>query len=674
MSEANGTHEERYAPPAELAKTAHVGSYDQYADMYHQSIHEPDKFWGKIAEAYHWHKKWTQLRNDNFDCKKGPIKIEWFVGGETNMCYNCLDRHVIAGKGQQVAYYWEGNEEGERATFTYSQLLEKVCRIANVLTSMGVRKGDAVGLYLPMVAELPATMLACARIGAIHSVIFGGFSAESLADRLMDGKCRVLVTADGVMRGPKLVPLLDLADEALARCEAGGHRVEHVLVVERVGEATVSLSSGRLSPRHHRMLELMQQASPECPVTWHDAEHPLFMLYTSGSTGKPKGVLHTTGGYMIWAGTTFRYTFDYQEGDVYFCTADCGWITGHTYLAYGPMLAGATQVLFEGIPTHPTPARLWQIVERHRVRQLYTAPTAIRALMKLGDALVKAHDLSSLGLLGTVGEPINKEAWKWYYQIVGGNRCPVVDTWWQTETGGHMITPLPGATATKPGSATRPFFGVVPVVLDGEGREVEEMECSGYLAIKQSWPGMMRTLYGDHARFEETYFRLYDEDHRLLADSYYVTGDGCRRDREGYFWLTGRVDDVINLSGHRIGTAEVESALGVHESVAEAAVVGVPHEVKGETVHCFVVLKDGHAPSQEVAAALREEVRRSIGAFASPQVICFTQGLPKTRSGKIMRRILRHIAAGHPEKVGDVPTLADPAVMQVLIDAAASPY
>mmetsp|Transcript_11868 Transcript_11868/g.27587 ORF Transcript_11868/g.27587 Transcript_11868/m.27587 type:complete len:547 (+) Transcript_11868:115-1755(+) len=539
--------------------------------------------------------------------------------------------------------------------------------MANVLLSCGVMKGDPVAIYLPMIIELPVAMLACARIGAVHSVIFGGFSAESLAGRILDSKCKVVITADGVMRGPKPIKLLEITDDAVKLCQKEEHEApDHVLVVQRLGETRMPISAG-LTPRHKLLSELMSKADSKCPITWMAAEDPLFMLYTSGSTGKPKGVLHTTAGYMIWAATTFKYTFDYHEKDIFFCTADCGWITGHTYIAYGPMLNRATQVLFEGIPTHPSTGRFWEVCAKYKVTQFYTAPTAIRALMRYGDEPVTRNDLSHLRILGSVGEPINAEAWKWYHKVVGNDRCPVVDTWWQTETGGHMITPLPGATTLKPGSATLPFFGVVPIVLDAEGNEIEQMECSGYLAVKQSWPGQMRTVYGDHHRFEQTYFTLFNGENKLISDRFYITGDGCRRDKDGYYFLTGRVDDVINVSGHRIGTAEVESALDEHHDCTEAAVVGYPHPIKGEGIYAYITLRPGCDPSEELRAQLKSQVRHDIGAFAAPDVIHFVSGLPKTRSGKIMRRILRKVAAGTTDDLGDISTLADPSVVAQII-------
>mmetsp|Transcript_1126 Transcript_1126/g.3529 ORF Transcript_1126/g.3529 Transcript_1126/m.3529 type:complete len:583 (-) Transcript_1126:201-1949(-) len=574
------------------------------------------------------------------------------------------------GHGSRTAFHWVGNDEGETKDYTFSDMFNMVCQMANVLKDCGVKKGDPVAIYLPMVIQLPVAMLACARIGAIHSVIFGGFSSESLAGRILDSKCKVIVTADGVMRGPKMIKLIEIVREAFDMCKSDGHQLDHVLISQRLPEDQSPLGELKNLPHQYKLLkDLCDKASNTCPVEWMKSEDPLFMLYTSGSTGKPKGVLHTTAGYMIWSYTTFKYTFDYRPGDIFFCTADCGWITGHSYITYGPMLNGATQVLFEGIPTHPTNSRFWEICEQYKVTQFYTAPTAIRALMRFGDEPVQRCNLSSLKVLGSVGEPINSEAWKWYHTVVGSSKCPIVDTWWQTETGGHMITPLPGATPLKPGSATFPMFGVVPAVLDAEGREITETECEGYLAIKQPWPGQMRTVFGDHERFEKTYFELYDAENNLICNHFYITGDGCRRDKDGYYWLTGRVDDVINVSGHRIGTAEVESKLDEHVDCTEAAVVGYPHPVKGEGIYAYVILKEGVEPCDRIRQELKNKVRKEIGAFAQPDIIHWAPGLPKTRSGKIMRRILRKIAAGQTmvDDLGDVSTLADPSVVESLI-------
>lgn len=665
--------QELHTPAAAFSANAHVKSMEEYKQLYKQSVEQPEAFWTDISTKFHWSKEWKALQKHNFDLAQGPVKIEWFIGGETNICHNSLDRHVEAGHGDKVAFHWEGNDPGEDCKVTYKEMLDKVCRLANVLKDFGVKKGDPVAIYLPMIVELPAAMLACARIGAVHSVVFGGFSSESLMDRILDSKCKIIITADGVMRGGKKIDLLEIVDSAVNTMTGEDHHVvENILVVQRLQKDVDILRTSSHTGhkiQHKMYAELTAAVSPDCPCEWVDSEHPLFMLYTSGSTGKPKGVLHTTGGYMVWSATTFKYTFDYHDGDVFFCTADCGWITGHSYIAYGPMLNCATQVLFEGIPTHPSPSRFWEVCDKYKVTQFYTAPTAIRALMRFGNEPVTKCDLSTLKILGSVGEPINSEAWKWYHEVVGKERCPIVDTWWQTETGGHMITPMPGATPTKPGSATLPMFGVVPIVLDAEGNEITTTECTGYLAIKQSWPGQMRTVYRDHERFERTYFTLYNAENQLICNKYYVTGDGCRRDQDGYYWLTGRVDDVINVSGHRIGTAEVESKLDEHSQCAEAAVVGYPHAIKGEGIYAFVILNAGVEPNEQLRSELKQIVRKDIGAFAQPDVIHWAPGLPKTRSGKIMRRILRKIAAGATfgDDFGDISTLADPSVVEMLV-------
>lgn len=625
-------------------------SLAEYKKLYDESVQDPEAFWGRIAQQFHWEKGWDEFHYENFDRTKGRIEIRWLAGAVTNICYNALDRNVEQGLGDKVAFFWEGNDPSKSCTITYAELKARVERFANVLKSKGVKKGDTVAIYMPMVVELVVAMLATVRIGAIHSIIFGGFSAEAVADRLLDCRCRVVITSDGVYRGTKLIALKSIADEAMDKCKARGFSIPHC-IVQNNGVGCV------LRDGDAWFHELEAAAEPSCPPEWVDAEHPLFMLYTSGSTGKPKGVLHTTGGYMLWTATTFKYTFDYHLSDVYFCTADIGWITGHSYIAYGPLLNGATSVLFEGVPTHPDPGRFWEVIAKYKVTQFYTAPTAIRALQRFGDEFPAKHDLSSLRVLGSVGEPINPEAWLWYNSAVGQGKCAVVDTWWQTETGGHMITPLPGATPTKPGSATLPMFGVVPAVLDANGVELEGA-CSGYLAIKQSWPGQMRTVFGDHERFEQTYFGIYT--------GYYGTGDGCRRDEDGYYWITGRVDDVINVSGHRIGTAELESALARHDAVVEAAVVGFPHDIKGSAVYAYVILKPGVVFSPELEKSLKDQVRKEIGPFAQPDVIHNAPGLPKTRSGKIMRRVLRKLASHEDEQLGDTSTLADPAVVEAL--------
>ncbi|MAX27168.1 MAG: acetate--CoA ligase [Phycisphaeraceae bacterium] len=646
MTQSN-TGSSAIAPPADFAANAYVGSQAQYQQMYDQSIADPDKFWGEVASQFHWDRKWSRVRDYDWTDK---ITTQWFTDGQTNICHNCLDRH-LESRGDQVAVLWEGNEPGEDAKLTYKQLHEEVCKFANVLKTLGVTKGDRVCLYMQMIPQAAVAMLACARIGAIHSVVFGAFSSDSLRDRVNDSLCKVIITQDTALRGAKNdIPMKANADKAAGQCPS----IEHIITVKRTGNE-VNMTSGRDVWYH----EAMESASTDCPVEWLDAEDPLFILYTSGSTGKPKGVLHTTGGYMVWTATTFKYTFDYHDGDIWWCTADVGWITGHSYIVYGPMLNGATQVMFEGVPTYPDAGRFWAVCEKYKVNQFYTAPTAIRALIKSGDEFVTKHDLSSLKTLGTVGEPINPDVWMWYYNVVGGGRCPIVDTWWQTETGGHMITALPGAITLKPGSASRPFFGVEPVVVDDKGNEVPDGE-SGKLCIKKPWPGIMRTTWGDHNRFVNTYFSTYP--------GMYFTGDGARKDLDGDYWLLGRVDDVINISGHRLGTAEVESALVAHPAVAEAAVVGCPHEIKGQGIHAYVTLKSGVEGNDELKAELVKTVRDIIGPIATPDVIQWAPSLPKTRSGKIMRRILRKIAEGESDKVGDISTLADPSVVADLID------
>ncbi len=654
MSQAGGTQsnaKELFYPSPEFSRNAHIKSFDQYKEMYKRSIEDPEGFWTEIADTFHWHQKWTRFREYDF---KDKISIKYFIGAKTNICYNAVDRHLDR-RGDQVAILWEGNEPGEDARLTYRQLHTEVCKFANVLKAKGVKKGDRVSIYMPMVKELPIAMLACARIGAIHSIVFGGFSPDSLADRIVDSGCKILITTDGVMRGNKAVPLKANADVAMDIAAKRGVTVTTCIVDSRVGnKVQCTMQPGR----DFWWADLMKDASPECPVEWMDSEDPLFILYTSGSTGKPKGVLHTIGGYMVFAAITHKYIFDYHDGDVFWCTADIGWVTGHTYIVYGPLCNGATTLVFEGVPTYPTPGRFWDVVDKYKVNQFYTAPTAIRALMREGEKWVDGHDLSSLRLLGSVGEPINPEAWLWYHKHVGRGRCPIVDTWWQTETGGILITPLPGAIPTKPGSATLPFFGVKPVMLSPEGTRIEGPG-SGVLCIEEPWPGMMRTVFGQHERFKETYFLTYP--------GLYFTGDGCRRDEDGYYWITGRVDDVINVSGHRLGTAEVESALVSHPAVAEAAVVGFPHEIKGQGIYAYVTLKAGREYTDALKKELVQHVRKEIGPIATPDVIHWAPGLPKTRSGKIMRRILRKIAEGEPDKIGDTTTLADPSVVEHLI-------
>lgn len=633
-------------PPPNFAGKANCPSYEAYQKMYQRSVEDPEGFWADIAEGFVWKKKWDKVREYTFE---GNVSIKWFLGAKTNISVNALDRH-LEKRGDQSAIIWEGNEPTEQRILTYKEMYTEVCKFANVLKSLGVKKGDRVCLYLQMIPELPIAMLACARIGAIHSVVFGAFSEDSLRDRIQDSTCKLLVTQDTAYRGKKHdIPMKTKADTAVAECPS----IEKIVVVKRTGVA-VPMSAGRDVWWH----EAMAAADPHCEPEWMDAEDPLFILYTSGSTGKPKGVLHTIGGYMVYTATTFKYIFDYKEGDIWWCTADIGWVTGHSYIVYGPLCEGAISVMFEGIPTYPDAGRFWDVVDKYKVTQFYTAPTAIRALMREGEQHVTKRDLSSLKLLGSVGEPINPEVWLWYWRLVGKERCPVVDTWWQTETGGILITPLPGAHTLKPGSASRPFFGVEPVVLDDQGNPCPD-GTSGKLCIKKPWPGIMRTTYGDHERFIQTYFSAYK--------GMYFTGDGARRDADGDYWLLGRVDDVINVSGHRLGTAEVESALVSHPAVAEAAVVGYPHDIKGQGIYAYVTLKTGIEPTDDLRAALIKHVRKEIGPIATPDVLQWAPGLPKTRSGKIMRRILRKIAENELDKVGDTTTLADPSVVEHLV-------
>ena len=657
VKEADGM----FYPPSDLSDRAHVKNLEAYQALYQESIEDPDGFWGRVAEDFHWFKKWDRVRSFNFDMDKGAISIKYFEGAKTNITYNCLDRH-LESRGDQVAIIWEGNEPGEDAKLTYRELHEQVCRCANALKSFGVKKGDRVSIYMPMIPELAVSMMACARIGAIHSIVFGGFSADALADRIADATCQVLLTTDGMFRGDRPMERKTVADQAMASADKqmGDRKVETCIVVRRVGEGK-GIECPMQDGRDHFWDDVMAKASPECACEEMDAEDPLFILYTSGSTGKPKGVQHTVGGYMVYTAFTHKNIFDYQDGDIYFCAADIGWVTGHSYIVYGPLANGATSVMFESTPLYPDAGRYWAVIDKYGVNQFYTAPTAIRAVAKEGDEWPAKYDLSSLRLLGTVGEPINPEAWMWYHKQVGRGRCPIVDTWWQTETGGILITPLPGATPTKPGAATLPFFGVKPAILDPEsGKLLEGNGVSGVLAIEAPWPGQMRTVYGDHARFEQTYFQTYK--------GYYFTGDGCRRDEDGYYWITGRVDDVINVSGHRMGTAEVESALVLHTKVAEAAVVGYPHEIKGQGIYAYVTLNTGEEYTDELKGELRNWVRKEIGPIATPDVIHWAPGLPKTRSGKIMRRILRKIAENDTSNLGDTSTLADPSVVDQLIE------
>ena len=637
---------ELFPVPESAARRAHVDAAG-YEEMYRRSIEDPDGFWAEQAGRIHWMEPFTEVRDASF--ARGDVHVRWFADGVLNASANCLDRHLSA-RGDRTAIVWEGDDPADSRHVSYAELHREVCKFANALKAQGARKGDRVTIYLPMIPELAVAVLACARIGAIHSVIFGGFSPESIAGRIQDCDSSLAVTADEGVRGGRTIPLKANMDEALARCPSVGK----CIVVRRTG-GRVGWVEGRDVWYH----EATEAASEDCPAEPMGAEDPLFILYTSGSTGKPKGVLHTTGGYLVYAATTHHYVFDYHDGDVYWCTADVGWITGHSYVVYGPLANGATTLMFEGLPNHPGPSRFWEVCDKHAVNVFYTAPTAIRALMREGDGPVKATDRSSLRLLGTVGEPINPEAWLWYYDVVGGGCCRIVDTWWQTETGGILISPLPGATPLKPGSATRPFFGVVPAVLDADSR-VLEGACAGDLCLAGSWPGQMRTVFRDHDRFVETYFTRHE--------GYYFTGDGCRRDADGYYWITGRVDDVINVSGHRLGTAEVESALVAHGQVAEAAVVGYPHDVKGQGIYAYVTLVAGAEPTEELRGALVRQVRKEIGPIAAPDLIQWAPGLPKTRSGKIMRRILRKIAANEHDALGDTTTLADPAVVGDLVE------
>jgi len=636
----------RFPPPQEFSDKAHIKSMEEYEKIYRESIEDPETFWANKAEKLSWFKKWDKV----FEWDPKEAKFSWFKGGKINVSYNCLDRHLDTWLKNKAALIWEGEREDDNKIYTYQQLHREVCKFANVLKSKGAKKGDRIAIYMPMIPELAIAMLACARIGAIHSIIFGGFSSDSLRDRILDSECNILITADGGFRGGRVVPLKSNADVAMQQTPC----IDSCIVFKRTG-SEIYMNYGRDYWWHNEM----SKVDAVCEAEEMDAEDPLFILYTSGSTGKPKGVLHTNGGYMLYTMQTFKWVFDYHEEDVFWCTADIGWVTGHSYIVYGPLASGATSIMFEGVPTYPAPDRFWQIVEKYAVNIFYTAPTAIRALMKEGEKWPNGRDLSSLHLLGSVGEPINPEAWMWYYEVIGNKKCPIVDTWWQTETGGILLTPLPGATPLKPGCATKPMPGIEPAILREDGSEAGVNE-GGYLVIKKPWPGLMRTVYGDHQRFKDTYWATYP--------GIYFTGDGARKDEDGYYWIMGRVDDVINVSGHRMGTAEVESALVSHKSVAEAAVVGFPHEIKGQGIYAFVTLKSGVVSSDDLKKELVLHVRKEIGPIAAPDRIQFSEALPKTRSGKIMRRILKKISANQLDELGDTSTLADPSVIDALVE------
>jgi len=638
----------KYEPSKKTKNRAHIGSIEEYKKMYEYSIEKPEAFWEEQAERISWFKKWNNVWDWDFN----KANVKWFEGAKLNACYNCVDRHVIEGYGDKNALIWEGNNPNESQTYTYNQLLEKVQLAANALKDLGVKKGDRVCIYMQMIPELAVAVLACARIGAIHSVVFGAFAPDSLEARINDSECKLLITQDTGVRGTKDdIPMKSNADVAVQKTPS----IEKILVVKRTGS-----SVGMKDERDVWWHDALSSASPECNPEEMDAEDPLFILYTSGSTGKPKGVMHTTGGYMVYTSTTHHYIFDYHPDEIYWCTADIGWITGHSYIIYGPMANRAITMMFEGVPNYPDFGRFWEIIEKHKVNKFYTAPTALRALMKEGDEWPNKYNLDSLKILGTVGEPIKEPEWLWYHNVIGKQKCPIVDTWWQTETGGVMITPLPGVTSTKPGSATLPFFGVVPELLDDEGNVLEGNNVEGNLAIQRPWPSIMRTVYGDHQRFFETYFEKFP--------GKYFSGDGCKRDEDGYYWITGRVDDVIIVSGHNLGTAEIEGSIGGHPSVAEAAVVGYPHEIKGNAIYAFVTLRTGHEVTADTKNEIVKRVRADIGPHASPEKIQFTEGLPKTRSGKIMRRILRNIASDKVDELGDISTLADPSVVSSLVD------
>ena len=637
--------EKVYKVPSDIAKRAFIDA-EKYLEIYARSINESDIFWEEQAEEFlTWFSKWDKVQQWDYN----DVNIKWFTKAKLNVSYNCLDRH-LEKRGDQIAIIWEGDEPDVDKRITYRELHAEVCKLANVLKSRGIKKGDCISIYMPMIPEAAVAMLACTRIGAIHSVVFGGFSPEALKDRILDSDCKLVITADEGVRGGRTVPLKENVDIALSKCP----NVHTVVVIQRTGEDVAWNEN-----RDVWYQDAMKNASTDCPAAEMDAEDPLFILYTSGSTGKPKGVLHTTAGYLLYTAMTHKYVFDYHENDIFWCTADVGWVTGHSYIIYGPLCNGATTLMFEGVPTYPDASRFWQVVDKHKVNTFYTAPTAIRALMCKGEEFVKKTNRKSLRILGTVGEPINPEAWEWYYHIVGDGNCPVIDTWWQTETGGHLITPLPGATDLKPGSATLPFFGIEPCLIDDKGNEIEGAG-EGSLCFKRPWPGQMRTVFGDHERFKNTYFQTYP--------GLYFSGDGARRDKDGYYWITGRIDDVINVSGHRMGTAEVESALVLHNDVAESAVVGYPHEIKGQGIYAYVTLNDGITSNDELKQELVQHVRNEIGSFASPDIIQWAPGLPKTRSGKIMRRILRKIATNEIDNLGDTSTLAEPEVVNGLIE------
>ena len=639
---------QKYEPNDETKNNAHIRSFEEYKKLYDYSIKEPEAFWSEQAERISWFKKWNNVWEWDFN----KASVKWFEGAKLNACYNCVDRHVVDGYGEKTALIWEGNNPAESKNYTYNELLGKVQLAANALKNLGVKKGDRVCIYMQMIPELAISVLACARIGAIHSVVFGAFAPDSLEARINDSECKVLITQDTGVRGTKNdIPMKSNADVAVQKTPS----IEKILVVNRTG-SPIEMDTERDVWWH----DALDSAEPECTPEEMNAEDPLFILYTSGSTGKPKGVMHTTGGYMVYTSTTHHYIFDYHPDEIYWCTADIGWITGHSYIIYGPMANRAITMMFEGVPNYPDFGRFWEIIEKHKVNKFYTAPTALRALMKEGDKWPNKYNLGSLKVLGTVGEPIKEPEWLWYHNIIGKQKCPIVDTWWQTETGGVMITPLPGVTSTKPGSATLPFFGVVPELLDDEGNVLEGNNVEGNLVIQRPWPSIMRTVYGDHQRFFETYFEKFP--------GKYFSGDGCKRDEDGYYWITGRVDDVIIVSGHNLGTAEIEGSIGGHPSVAEAAVVGYPHEIKGNAIYAFVTLRTGHEVTKDTKNEIIKRVRADIGPHASPEKIQFTEGLPKTRSGKIMRRILRNIASDKIDDLGDISTLADPSVVSSLVD------